>query len=113
MITKEELSGLFADMRKNAPWDSNGPLTWAYFFADPAKARLEQVAPLLKKQGYRQVGIYLSDKDQPGDPDLWWLQVEKVEQHTVDTLHARNEKFYAFAAEHGLESYDGMDVGPA
>jgi hypothetical protein len=38
---------------------------------------------------------------------------EKVEKHTVDTLHARNQEFYKFAEEHQLESYDGMDVGPA
>jgi hypothetical protein len=97
MITKEEMVELFADMKQNAPWDSNKPLLWGYFFADP---------------DYQIVGIYDSKPD--GDaPALWWLHIEKVERHTVDTLHARNQQFYKFAEEHGLESYDGMDVGPA
>ena len=32
--------------------------------------------------------------------------------HSVDSLFARNEQLYEFASEHGLDSYDGMDVGP-
>jgi hypothetical protein len=112
MITKEEMAALFADMKQNAPWDINKPLLWGYFFADPAKAKLEAAARLLTARGYQQVGIY--DSKPEGDhPALWWLHVEKVEKHTVDTLHARNQEFYKFAEEHQIEAYDGMDVGPA
>ena len=112
MITKEEMVKLFADMKQNAPWDSNKPLLWGYFFADPDKAKLEAVQAPLKATGYQIVGIYDSKPD--GDaPALWWLHIEKVEKHTVDTLHARNQQFYQFAEAHGLDSYDGMDVGPA
>jgi len=113
MITKQELTGLFDDLRANAPWDINQPSLWSYFFADPDRAKLERAAPLLKLLGYQQVGLYLSDKENPADPDLWWLQIEKVEKHTVDTLFKRNQQFYQFATAQGLESYDGMDVGPA
>ena len=45
------------------------------------------------------------------DPDLWWLHVEKTEVHTPDSLHERNQALYRFAEEHGLDGYDGMDVG--
>jgi hypothetical protein len=112
MITREEMVELFADMQKNAPWDSGKPLLWGYFFADPSRNKLELAQIPLKMQGYQIVGIYDSKPD--GDtPALWWLHIEKVEHHTVDTLHARNQELYAFAAEKGIESYDGMDVGPA
>ena len=38
--------------------------------------------------------------------------MQRVEAHSVDSLFARNEQLYEFATEHGLDSYDGMDVGP-
>jgi len=112
MITKEDMVELFADMKQNAPWDSAKPLLWGYFFADPTKGKLESASAQLKAKGYQVVGIY--DSEPEGEtPALWWLHVEKVEKHTADTLHARNQEFYKFAEEHQLESYDGMDVGPA
>lgn len=113
MITKEELTELFADMAKNAPWDVTQPLLWGYFFADGDKHALEKAALLLKAQGYKVRGIYLSAKERPDAADLWWLHIEKVEKHNVDSLHQRNQDFYAFAEEQLLQSYDGMDVGPA
>lgn len=112
MISKEEMVTLFADMKANAPWDITKPLLWGYFFADADKAKLEAAQAPLKAQGYQIVGIYDS-KPEGGNPALWWLHIEKVEKHTVDTLHARNQEFYRFAEQHQLESYDGMDVGPA
>ena len=112
IITKQDMVGMFADMAATAPWDLNKPLLWGYFFADPSKEKLEQAGPLLKAKGYKVVGVYPSNKEKPDDPDLWWLHVEKAEKHTVDSLHLRNQEFYAFVSEQGLESYDGMDVGP-
>ncbi|SHM37829.1 Regulator of ribonuclease activity B [Duganella sacchari] len=112
MISKEDMVTLFADMKANAPWDISKPLLWGYFFADADKAKLEKAAEELKAKGYQVVGIYDS-KPEAETPALWWLHIEKVEKHTVDTLHARNQEFYKFADEHQLESYDGMDVGPA
>ena len=61
--------------------------------------------------GYRVIALYLEDKDNRKDPDLWWLHVEKTEVHTPDSLHERNQALYRFAEEHGLDAYDGMDVG--
>jgi len=112
MISKEDMVTLFADMKANAPWDISKPLLWGYFFADADKAKLEKISAELKAKGYQVVGIYDS-KPEAEAPALWWLHIEKVEHHTVDTLHARNQEFYKLAEEHQLESYDGMDVGPA
>lgn len=112
MITKQDMIDLFLDMKQNAPWDITQPLLWGYFFSDENKAKLEAAAPLLQAQGYRVVGIFDS-KPESDTPALWWLHVEKVEAHTVETLHARNQEFYQFAAEQQIETYDGMDVAPA
>lgn len=113
MMTKEEVAELFADMKKNAPWDSSKPLLWGYFFADPSRDKLAAAAPLFKAKGYQIVGIYDAKPQEPGAPALCWLHIEKVEKHTADSLHARNQEFYRFAEEQQIETYDGMDVGPA
>ena len=42
---------------------------------------------------------------------MFVLQVEEVKHHTVDTLFARHREFTAFAEAHGLDTYDGIEVG--
>ncbi|GAB3346960.1 ribonuclease E inhibitor RraB [Lysobacter tyrosinilyticus] len=111
MITREQLVEMFEAMERDAPWDTSGPLLWGYFFTDASEAKLRQVAPLLEAQGYRLVEIFPTEPDD-GEAIEWWLHVEKAERHTADTLDARNQALYAFANEHRLGSYDGMDVGP-
>jgi len=113
VITKDLLVEMFDNMAKDTPWDLSRPVLWGYFFTDPSRQALERAAPLLECQGYRIVDIYLSDKDEPSESDLWWLHVEKVEVHTPDTLDQRNQVLHQFAHDEGIDTYDGMDVGPA
>ena len=113
VITKESLDEMFANMATDTPWDLTKPMLWGYFFTGLSNEKLERSAPLLLAQGYRLVDIYLADKEESNEADLWWLHVEKVEIHTVDSLHNRNIELYRFADEQGIDSYDGMDVGPA
>lgn len=112
MITREQLVEMFAQIARDTDWDLAKPMLWGYFFTDSDKTKLERVAPLLEQQGYRFVEIFQTEKEDPGEPDMWWLHVEKVEVHTPVTLDQRNQKFYQFADEHHLDTYDGMDVGP-
>jgi len=112
MITREKLVEMFESIGRDTKWDMSKPMLWGYFFTDADRAKLEKAAPLLEKEGYRFVEIFISDKQAPNEPDLWWLHVEKVEVHTPDTLNKRNQGLYRFAADHRLGSYDGMDVGP-
>jgi len=113
VITKDSLVEMFNNMAKDTSWDLSKPVLWGYFFTDSSRSVLERAAPLLESQGYRIVDIYLSDKDEPSESDLWWLHVEKVEVHTPDTLDQRNQLLYQFADGQGIDTYDGMDVGPA
>ncbi len=112
-ISRPQLEAMFANMRSNAAWNVDGPLRWGYFFTGPDRSKLERAGQILAGQGYRLVDVGLGEKRSPRDPDVWWLHVERVEHHTVDSLQVRNTTFYAFAAQQGLGSYDGMDVGPA
>lgn len=108
MIAKHQLQQMFDDISRNAGWDMSKPMLWGYFFTNPTRDELEVAAKALAGDGYRVVEI-CEDDDEP----LFWLHVERVEAHTVDSLYERNESFYRLAAELGLESYDGMDVGLA
>lgn len=112
MITKDSLVEMFENISNNTEWDLSSPLLWGYFFTDSKIENLQQSVPDLEADGYRFVKIFLSDKENPDEPDLWWLHVEKIETHTPDSLFDRNKELYQFATEHHLGSYDGMDVGP-
>lgn len=105
MITKAQLESMFANIAEKTDWDLSGEMLWGYFFKSPTEAPLTPAADELEAQGYTVVGIRK-------DEGQWWLHVEQVEAHTIDSLLQRNEAFYKLAATHQVE-YDGMDVGPA
>ncbi|HEX5831483.1 MAG TPA: ribonuclease E inhibitor RraB [Gemmatimonadaceae bacterium] len=108
-----QIEQIFAHMRDEAGWDVAGPLLWGFFFtaADPAK--LSAAAERLTATGYRKVDLYAMEPDDESEPSRYFLHVERVERLTPATLHERNRRLNAFAAELGLESYDGWDVGAA
>ena len=110
--SREQLETMFTQIEQDAGWDTSQDLLWGYFFTHSTPQPLEVAASDIAKMDYQVVDIYQSDKDDPADPDQWWLHVERVEIHTVDSLMARNADLAAFAVRHGLDSYDGMDVGP-
>lgn len=106
-ITLTQCQDLFLQMKSQPGLSGDGPLLWGYFFTDPDRKRLEPVAEHLAAQGYRVVDI------NPTDGTVFFLHVEKVEAHTPQSLHDRNTSFYDLARQFDVESYDGMDVGPA
>lgn len=52
------------------------------------------------------------EHDEDEDDEYYCLHIEKAEQHSIDSLDARNKEFAALALKYGIEGYDGMDVGP-
>jgi hypothetical protein len=110
--TREELNGMFASISQKTKWDMSKDMLWGYFFTNSSREKLDLAAIDLSRIGFRIVNVYLSDKKDATTPDLWWLHVERIETHTVESLFKRNVELTAFARTHGLGSYDGMDVGP-
>jgi hypothetical protein len=108
MIDLAMLEDMFSGMRANTNWNVDGPMLWGYFFTDRSAEKLEKAANYLAADGYRLVGIHQTD-----DKSTKVLHVERVETHSPQTLFARNEALYQLASQFGLDSYDGMDVGPA
>ncbi len=108
-IERDILVDMFDNIRAKTDWDMSGDMLWGYFFTDVDPEKLTRAAAVLAERGYRFVDIFPSEDDPTG---LHWLHVERVETHSVDSLLARNDELYDFADEFGLDSYDGMDVGP-
>jgi hypothetical protein len=52
------------------------------------------------------------DAPQDSDDQYFFLQVDRVEKHTIETLVKRNEELAAFTEERELHSYDGMEASP-
>ena len=96
---------MFASMREGGV-SPDKPLLWGYFFYGH-KAGLNKVWSALDGQGYKLVRL-----EEVKDESTYILHVEKVEQHSVDSLLKRNAELSALASPNGVE-YDGMDVGPA
>ena len=110
-IDRAVLEEMFANIRASTTWPIDGDMVWGYFFTDKDLAKLERAGQELESRGYRYVGILRPDVDDE-DQETLYLHVERIETHTVDTLHQRNTELYELAASLGLETYDGMDVGP-
>ncbi len=106
MISKNEIEQLFLKMR-NAGWNMEQELAWGYFFKHDSKELLKHLADKLERQGYEIIDINQSYPD-----NMYWLQIEKIEQHSVESLHKRNQMFSLLAQQTGIHAYDGMDVSP-
>ena len=111
MIELTALEEMFDSIRENTDWDIDGPMLWGYFFLDPSRSKLEQLASILQENGYNVVDIYVPEHEE-GEAESHCLHVERVESHTARSLDDRNHEFYALAGRLGVALYDGMDVGP-
>jgi hypothetical protein len=110
-ISIEQLEEMFANIDSNTNWDMSSPMLWGYFFTHNEPTKLEKAKEILTGKGYKFVDIFISDKEEENEPDTFWLHIEKVETHTPVSLDKRNDEFYIFANDFGLDSYDGMDIG--
>lgn len=111
MIDIDQIKAMFANVTEGAGWDLSQPMEWGYFFTDRKRAKLEAALRDLQKQGFVFVDIFMPQIEE-GQDDYFFLHVVKVDVHTPDSLFQQNTQLYALAEKHGLDSYDGMDVGP-
>ncbi len=111
MIELAQLEDMFADIASGPKWDMSKPMLWGYFFTDESIDKLQSIVPELERLGCRLVDIFAPELDE-GERPYFFLHVECEEIHTPATLFQRNQAFYALAEQHGLLSYDGMDVSP-
>ncbi|HQM64929.1 MAG TPA: ribonuclease E inhibitor RraB [Acidobacteriota bacterium] len=115
MITRETLQDFFENTRNlrdegRARFDIDGICRWSYFFVDTSREKLARVGAFLDASGYEVVG-FLEPDPQNEDQDTLYLRADRIEKHTVDSLHERNQELYTIAEQFNVGDYDGMDVG--
>ncbi|MEM7683246.1 MAG: ribonuclease E inhibitor RraB [Paracoccaceae bacterium] len=111
-IERETLQEMFDRSLSRGDWRIDHTCLWGYFFADTDIAKLEAAATELMATGYNYVSIF-DVEPEGGEERSYFLHVERVERHSVDSLHQRNAVLYDLADRYNLDSYDGMDVGPS
>ncbi|WP_108868797.1 ribonuclease E inhibitor RraB [Aquimarina aquimarini] len=111
MIIRETIEDFFENVNNGDEFDTSSKLLWGFFFLDSDKKKLEKAAEKLVKEGYRYVNIFEAEKENDDDVQEYYLHIEKVEHHSVDTIDARNKELYLFVEQNNIDCYDGFDVG--
>ncbi len=116
-ISIEVLEAFFEETREftsrhEANFDIDQKCRWSYFFGDGSEKKLTALGSRLESEGYEPIGFIEAGEDDD-NPDLIYLRVDMEELHTVQSLHQRNQEFYALVKEFDIAAYEGMDVGPA
>ncbi|GGY36600.1 ribonuclease E inhibitor RraB [Pseudoduganella albidiflava] len=114
MITLAQLEDFFAETRQTrdsgrANWNIDEECRWSYFFVDADRLKLLPIAEHLGLAGYQFVGTL--DPDESDEDPVFFLRLDRVETHSPASLDRRNQQLYGIAAEFGVSSYDGFDVG--
>ena len=78
------------------------------FFIDTSINKPQKLE--LARIGFVFVDIFDAEIEDPNLDKEFYLQVEKIEVHSVESLLRVNEILYAIAREYDAE-YDGFDVG--
>ena len=112
VIMLDQIEAMFKDIQAQGQWDLSKTSVWSYYFTHATQKKLENTMIKLHEMGYTIGDIFLADKDNDTEEDVYFLHVEKVEIHDCVSLDKRNDELYLFAHEQGLGSYDGMDVAP-
>lgn len=112
-INITHINMMFDNIKKNTNWDTSADLSWSYYFSHSDRPLLDKAKKKLVAKGYKFVDLNISEDDDEFAPiGSYYLQVEKIETHTPTSLDKRNDEFFIFANELGLDSYGGMDAGP-
>lgn len=111
MISKEIIIDFFENLKKENDFNIDEKLLWSYFFLDKSKKKLQEFGFKLEQLGYEFDSIFEAEKINKEDDIEYYLQVTKIEQHTIESLNNLNIMFYKLAEENKINYYDGFDVG--
>jgi hypothetical protein len=100
----EQVLGAFERMRTTPGFDVSRSLQWGFFFVSSSRETLSSIRSELEAKGYSYV------EEHRGKDGSHWLQLAKIEIHSPESLHKRNQELFAFAAAHQGVTYDGWDV---
>lgn len=103
-LISKEIEDFFHDVQTTDNIDFSDDLSWGYYFSHFEKSKLEHIKTILLKQGYSFAEI-IEEQD-----NRYYLHIEKIEKHTVDSLTKRDLELLGYANKFNIDSYDGFDV---
>src|SRR5580698_9830038 len=98
---------MFDNMRDKSDSNATSDLLWDHFFKDRKPKKTGVTRCPLVGLGYRFVSIYETD-----DRSTHFLHVERMGVHTPASLLSQAVQMNVLASKFGIDSHDGMDVGP-
>ncbi|MGN0920323.1 MAG: ribonuclease E inhibitor RraB [Cellvibrio sp.] len=109
-ISLEQITEFFNDTRsvnlsEQSDWSIDEQCRWSYYFLDASQDNLVALAKHLEEKGYEVVDI--DEAENVGD---FFLQVDCVETHTPESLHALSQELEKIAEQFNVRDFDGMDV---
>ncbi len=105
-IKRENIERIFKLIKLQGVNLSN-PLLYGYFFTDESYEKLEKIKVELVEQGY----VFVSNEQLEDDENnAFLLHLEKIENHSSESLESRLHKFNALADKFNV-CFDGWDVG--
>ena len=110
MINREIIIDFFEDLKEGDDFNIDGKVLWSYFFLDKNKKKLQDFTIKLEQLGYEFDSIFEAEKVNKEDDIEYYLQVTKIEHHTIDSLNDLNMAFSKLAEENDINHYDGFDV---
>lgn len=107
-----EIKEIFDEAEREENWDVTGEMLYSFYFVDESVEKLEKLGEHLESEGYTFVSIYeLGDEETNEPTGEFLLHLDKVEQHTPESLAERTLEFEKLAEEFGIETYDGWEFG--
>ena len=95
----------FARVVADTHWSFQNRMHWGFYFTNESKEPLVIAAKTLGLFGYRFV-----DLSQDQQKERWWLHLDRVEIHTVETISTRDIQLARFGDLAGFSTYVGWDV---
>ena len=113
--TESQLEGIreiFAEAKSEDNWNLDEPMLYSYYFVGGDADKLDNLGAALEEKDYDFIGVYeLGDEETDKSTGEFLLHIDKVEQHTPESLAQRNVEFARLAEDYGGVSYDGWEFG--
>ena len=113
--TASQLEGIreiFAEAKTEDNWNLDEPMLFSYYFIANDADKLDSLGAALEDKDYDFIGVYeLGDEETDKSTGEFLLHIDKLEQHTPETLAQRNVEFAKLAEDYGDVSYDGWEFG--
>lgn len=103
MYSRNDIEKFFFHIIIDSDLSPKNSLSWGYYFRNEKVTSLEEARKILISNGYDFAEIILEGKE-------YYLQIEKVETHTIDSLYDRCLELNTLAQKLQINSFDGFDV---